>query len=296
LQLRAAVGSRPVIRLLDRQTDRPDSLTVLGRTGSRFVLDGIVVTGQAVAVEGDLAEVTIRHSTLVPGWGLDCDCEPKRPNEPSLVLTNTQACVGIERSIVGSIQVLEDEVGTDPVPISITDSVLDATSTEREAVAGPPDWPCAHAVLTVRRSTIFGGLHVHAIDLAEDSILAGVVRVARRQRGCLRFCWVEPSDEARTPRRYHCQPDLVVAAAHDERAVDEEIERVRPELTSVRYGTPAYCQLAETCAAEIVRGAEDESELGVFHDLFQPQRAENLRARLSEYSPAGMDAGVIYAS
>jgi hypothetical protein len=296
LQLRAAVGSRPVIRLLDRQTDRPDSLTVTGQAGSRFVLDGIVVTGQAVAVEGDLSEVTIRHSTLVPGWGLDCDCEPRRPNEPSLVLVDTQACVTIERSIVGSIQVLGNEVGADPVPITIVDSILDATSAEREAVAGLPDLPRAHAVLTIRRATVFGGLHVHAIDLAEDSILAGVVRVARRQRGCVRFCWVEPSNEARTPRRYHCQPDLVVAAASGERAVEEEIERVRPELQSVRYGTPAYCQLAETCAEEIVRGAEDESELGVFHDLFQPQRVENLRARLSEYCPAGMDAGVIYAS
>ena len=306
LQLRAAVGSRPAIRLLDRQTDQPDSLTVRGETGSRFVLDGIVVTGQAVEVEGDLAEVSIRHSTLVPGWGLDCDCEPRRPNEPSLVLVDTEACVSVEHSIVGSIQVRvgqlreyeegADEVRKDPVPISITDSVVDATSLEREAISGPPDSPCAHTVLTVRRTTIFGGVHVHAIELAENSILGGVVRVARRQRGCIRYCWVEPSEHARTPRRHHCQPDLVAAAAPDERAAEEEIERVRPELTSVRYGTPGYCQLAETCAPEIVRGADDESELGVFHDLFQPQRAENLRARLSEYSPAGMDAGVIYAS
>jgi hypothetical protein len=36
--------------------------------------------------------------------------------------------------------------------------------------------------------------------------------------------------------------------------------------------------------------------MGVFHDLFQPQRAANLRARLDEYMPAGMDAGIIYAT
>ena len=36
--------------------------------------------------------------------------------------------------------------------------------------------------------------------------------------------------------------------------------------------------------------------MGVFHDLFQPQRAANLRARLDEYTPAGMDAGIIFAS
>ena len=43
----------------------------------------------------------------------------------------------------------------------------------------------------------------------------------------------------------------------------------------------------------LTRGAADESELGAFHDLFQPQRLANLRARLNEYSPAGMDAGLI---
>jgi hypothetical protein len=75
-----------------------------------------------------------------------------------------------------------------------------------------------------------------------------------------------------------------------------EQRRVRPQFNSVHYGTPTYCQLAETCADEIKRGADDEAEMGAFHDLFQPQRAANLRARLDEYTPAGMDAGVIYAS
>jgi hypothetical protein len=64
----------------------------------------------------------------------------------------------------------------------------------------------------------------------------------------------------------------------------------------VRYGTPAYCQLAATCAEEIKRGADDESEMGVFHDLFQPQREANLRTRLDEFTPAGTDAGIILAN
>src|SRR3712207_8516146 len=51
------------------------------------------------------------------------------------------------------------------------------------------------------------------------------------------------------------------------------------------YGTPAYCQIGETCPREISRGADDESEMGVYHDLFQPQRESNLRARLDEFTP-----------
>ena len=50
------------------------------------------------------------------------------------------------------------------------------------------------------------------------------------------------------------------------------------------------------CAEEIRRGAEDGSEMGAFHDLFQPQREDNLRARLDEYTPAGSDAGLIFSS
>ena len=47
---------------------------------------------------------------------------------------------------------------------------------------------------------------------------------------------------------------------------------------------------------EIKRGADDESEMGVFHDLFQPQREANLRTRLDEYIPARADVGIILAS
>ena len=61
----------------------------------------------------------------------------------------------------------------------------------------------------------------------------------------------------------------------------------------MRYGTPAYLQLGEGCADEIMRGADDESELGAFHDLYQPQRRANLRFRLDEYTAAGLETGII---
>jgi hypothetical protein len=34
--------------------------------------------------------------------------------------------------------------------------------------------------------------------------------------------------------------------------------------------------------------------MGVFHDLFNPQRTANLRARLAEYAPAGMEADILF--
>jgi len=83
-------------------------------------------------------------------------------------------------------------------------------------------------------------------------------------------------------------------------AIADQIRRVRqrvqPWFNSVRYGSPTYAQLAHYCPDGITRGADDESEMGVFHDLFQPQRAANLEARLDEAVPAGMDTGIIYGS
>ena len=306
LQLRAAYRARPVIRLRNWRTSLPDALSISGESGSRFTLDGLLITGQDVQIRGKLASVSIRHSTLLPGWLLHYDCEPQRPAKPSLQLFDTpNACVNIEHSIIGSIQVNQDQVRTDPIRILISDSILDATSPDREAV-WMPERSVAHARLTVARSTVFGRICVHAIDLAENSIFDGLITVARRRWGCMRFCYVTPG--SRTPRRYNCQPDLVEQAVKEnlktkamteteiEAALLRERLRVRPQFNSVRYGMPAYCQLAETCAEEIKRGTDDESEMGVFHDLFQPQREANLRARLNEYTPAGMDASVIFAS
>jgi len=320
LQMRAANQTRPVIRLLNWQTDLPDSLMVTMSGGSRFSLDGLMITGRSVHIKAEppakneprdleicLAEVNIRHCTLVPGWGLQNNCEPRRPAEPSLELFNVRARVTIEHSIVGSIQVNENQVTADPIPLEITDSILDAARPNDEAV-GAPGRLVAHVVLTIKRCTVFGRVAVHAIELAEDTIFNDCLNVARRQLGCMRFCHV-PRD-CRTPRRYNCQPNLAEQAAESEllrvhpKPPQAEIdaaqararERVRPQFNSIRYGAAEYCQLAETCAEEIVRGAADESEMGVFHDLFLPQRAANLRARLEEHLPAGMQAGIIYAT
>ncbi len=336
LQLRAANRVRPIIRLLDWQTSKPDALTVTGVKDSTFILEGVMVTGRGVQIAGDLAELTLRHTTLVPGWNLGSDCGPQRPTEPSLEILSPDVCVKIEHSILGAIQIdpaiyllnqqspeqteeggsenekslarcqgIGTEVRLEPIRVCISDSVLDATHPELEAF-GAPECLLAHACLTIARSTVFGQIHAHAIELGENTIFNGRITVARRQKGCLRFCYVTP--ESRTPRRYRCQPDLVIAPileAHRNGTISEadkdgqkglEQTRVQPRFKSVRYGTPTYCQLSDGCVEEIKMGADDESEMGVFHNLFQYQRKANLTTRLDEYLPAGMDVGIIFSS
>jgi hypothetical protein len=269
-----------------------------GERGARVRLDGLMVVGRGLFVGGDLRELSLRDCTLVPGWSLDTDSYPESETEPSIELTDTGVRLIIERSIVGSILVNDSEVRIDPLEISLADSVLDATKPDLEALYGPDDTH-AHATLRAVRSTVFGLIRAHAVSLAENTIFNGLVRVARTQQGCVRFCYVPPG--SRTPRRYNCQPDLALAPLRGKNAEtlaerDRTEMRVRPHFNSVRYGTPAYCQLAETCPDEIKRGADDESEMGVYHDLFQPQRESNLRARLDEFTPAGVDAGIIFAT
>lgn len=341
LQLRAANGRRPVIRLLDWKTSQPDAFTVIGKAGERFVLDGLLVAGRGMQVSGEMTQVFIRHSTLVPGWSLDGGCEPQRPTEPSLEVFSPNVCVLIEHSILGSIQVnplpatsveepgplanipehevqqarcqgIGPDFRLDPIKLCISDSIVDATSADQEAI-GAPGCPVGHAVLSISRCTVFGQIQVHAIELGENCIFQGRITVARRQHGCVRFSYVVPG--SRTPPRFQCQPDLVEraiaqklrdeatehslpqpTASEIEVARDCERVRVAPQFNSTHYGMPTYCQLAATCAEEIVRGADDESEVGVFHDLFQPQREANLRVRLDEYVPAGSDVGIIIAS
>lgn len=341
LEVRAAEGTRPVIRLLDWYSNRPDALNIRAhgcdcrdggpgataeadgaegskgaagaaggtaegatagtepadRTGEpghrpgphgcphgepgRIVLDGLLIAGRGINVTGPVGTVVLRHCTLVPGWSLEPDCEPASPEEPSVVLERTTACLQIERSVLGTIEVIGDEVSTDPPAIHLRDSVLDATGHTLPALSAP-DCRHAHAVLHAHRSTVIGEVHTHAVRIAENSVFTGRMHVARRGIGCLRYSYVPPG--SRTPRRHRCQPDLVGP---------EEAGRVRPLFESERYGTPAYARLAAVCAEEIRRGADDGSEMGVFHDLYEPQRMDSLRARLAEYAPAGTDAGII---
>jgi hypothetical protein len=305
LQIRAVNRTRPTIYLLDRKKNRPDALTVTSKDGGCFSLDGLLVTGRGLYIDGKIDEVNIRHCTLIPGWALHHDCEPTNPTEASLELYKTDAVCNIEHSILGPIRVYHDNVLEDPVRISISDSILDATNTESTVLSDMED-SFAHARLNIKRTTVIGSVLVHAIDLAEDCIFYTPITVVRRQIGCMRFCYVPP--ESRTPLRYNCQPDQVRKAVMDlleqkkitsdksDQDIAVEQVRVRPQFNSLRYGTPTYCQLSDRCVDEIKRGASDQSEMGAFHDLYQPQREANLRARLDEFTPAGVNAGIIFAS
>ena len=294
LQIRAAQRTRPVLRILDYGPSRAESLRITMADRARFTLDGILLAGAPLRISGKgetppIVRVTIRRATLLPGWELDEHCHPVEPNGSSLMLDNVRGTVAVERSIVGTITVRNEVLDSDPVRVNVSDSIVDATGDELAAIEGYGGY--AWATLRIVRCTVIGEVLAHALELGESSIFTAPLTIIRRQAGCVRFCYVPPG--SRTPRRYHCQPDLVEEAAPDRK--EEERRRVQPRFTSTAFASPAYCQLDFDCAEEITRGAEDEGEMGAFHELFLPQRTAALRARLDRSTPAGMESGIIFA-
>ncbi|XUL93965.1 hypothetical protein ACQ86D_51260 [Streptomyces galilaeus] len=295
LEIRAAPGRRPVVRLLNQKANRFDALTVRATAKKpppgtvadcpppaarrpHLVLDGLVVSGRSLDVVGQIGEILVRHCTLVPGWELDHNCRPRWGAEPSVELRRTTTRLRVEHSIIGTIVVDQDETKGNPLTVEILDSIVDATSHDLPAVTAPED-RFAHAELTLRRCTVLGDVRVHAVPLGENSIVTGCLHTLRRDTGCLRYSYAPVSHPG--PPRYRCVPTP---------------ELVRPHFTSTRYGHPGYCQLHPAHNPLISAGAKDGAELGAFHDLYQPQRLSNLLDRLAEYVPLGVEPAVITAT
>jgi len=68
----------------------------------------------------------------------------------------------------------------------------------------------------------------------------------------------------------------------------------QPLFYSLRYGDPGYCKLFSVTDNAIRRGADDGGEMGAFHFVLAPMRETDLRVRMTEYLPVGLEFGVFY--
>ncbi|MGK7918304.1 MAG: hypothetical protein AB4038_22675 [Prochloraceae cyanobacterium] len=112
--------------------------------------------------------------------------------------SNARLKITILRSICGAIQL------PDIIPkLEIADSIIDrGCSIKGSTAIAAPQTQVKIATTTVLGSTRAGRLE------AGDSIFDEQVTVTRRQKGCVRFCYVP--DGSQTPPRYQCQPDLTL--------------------------------------------------------------------------------------
>jgi hypothetical protein len=310
LELRAANEHRPALIL-------SGDLNVELKPGAELTLNGLLIAGGQlrIAAVGNTEErppvLRLRHCTLVPGLALTRTGDPKSPDQASLIIDTANATVEIDHCIVGAVRCGRG------VTVKITNSIVDAI-TDQGVAFSDPDELSAGGILTVINSTVIGKVHSARLELASNAIFiarlgAGdpwphAIVTDQNQQGCVRFSFVPLN--AIVPRRYRCQPDLAVAVAISAADVPRGSlspakkqaialatqTRVRPAFTTLRYGQPGYCQLGNYCPKEIRTGAEDESEMGAFHDVFAAQRESNLKIRLQEYLRFGLEAGIFYST
>lgn len=306
VEIRAANEHRPTLLL-------GGDWTIDLAPDADLTLNGLLITGGRLHVTASGGEgsriLRLRHCTLVPGWTLLLTGEPDSPSEPSLVVEAQGSTVEIDHCLVGGMRVERE------ITVTVSNSIIDATADNRVAYAS--NTGTAGGILSLVNSTIIGTVHTARLDLASNSIfvarpsgetLKPSVVSDQNQQGCVRFCFF-PSDSI-VPRQYHCQPALALEAAllaadqpkgslslaQQEAITLAALKRIRPTFTSLRYGQPGYCQLQRSSPKEILVGAEDESEMGAFHNVFASQRESNLQTRLEEYLRFGLEAGIFYAT
>lgn len=280
----------------DRRPHVASTLRVKGTAGGvgdagTLILDGLLVEGLVRVEAGDLGRLEVRHCTLGAG---------AKAMGPGLIVAggaagdNTRLNLRIDHSITGTI-----DAGLAAGQVCVRDSIL---GEDRVADGDPLNAPvvlaAAAADLVVARATLFGKTTGRTLE-ADDSLFIGPLTIARRQGGCLRFCYLP--EASRAPRRYRCSPDLQIAQAKEAlgaafTTADEQTirERLRPMFTSTLAEHHAFGQLSRRCPPEIAEGAEGGAEMGAMNTLKQPMRLANVRDALDEYLPFGLTAGVVF--
>jgi hypothetical protein len=230
-----------------------------------------------------LGQLDLTHCTLVPGWSVHEDGEPRYPAAPAIVAEPAGTTVAISRSVVGGIR------STEFTTVNIADSIVDATDPTNVAYAAL-DNQNGGGALTLTGCTVVGKVHAVLLTLVSNSILWGALAQGdkapwvsalvadRKQEGCVRFSFLPY--QAVTPRQFKC--------------VTRALASPQPYFFSLRYGHPAYVKLLVSTDDTIRRGADDGGEMGAFHFLLAPQRESDLQVRMQEYLPVTLEFGLIY--
>lgn len=328
LVIDALEGTRPHLELqaglvICQSVDQPEA---------SVTFSGLLIEG-SITVDGSLGRLRLLHTTLVPGISLDPVTGAPQTSNPSILANaeragqpiNETLRVEIAFSITGPIHTPYHSAG-----LWLLDSIVDGIG--GNAIVGPDDqtvppvltaklqlkYPKLPAAIQpappvwIERSTILGICVAKEATYVSETIFTDLMIVERQQEGCVRYSFV--NIDSSTPKRYACQPDLEIEAeiaqtvaaaggnpnsvtpAQRQAITARVVSWLVPAFTSLRYGQPAYCQLGLVCPMPIRTGAEDGSEMGAYCHLKQPQREANLRSRLNEYLPFGLDPGIIYVT
>jgi hypothetical protein len=294
LELRAADGARPTLLL-------SGEISVSGAASSSFCMNGLVIAADPGMTPGTplpaalvhapaqrpgnsvnhLGRLSIQHCTLVPGWSVDSAGAPQFGHDPNLIVEPSGVEVIVAKSILGALRT------SLLVTVQMADSIIDATDRTQVAYAAL-DNVSGGGAMTLLGCTVVGKVHATLLSLVSNSIFWGALSAGdnwttalvsdRRQQGCVRFSFLP--EGARTPRRFEC--------------VEQALASPQPIFFAFRYGHPGYLKLLASTPDVVRRGADDGGEMGAFHFVLAPLRETDLRVRMQEYLPVGLEFGVLY--
>lgn len=151
-----------------------------------------------------------------------------------------------------------------PGELVVTDSVVDAPGAAAVTV------PIGSADLT--RVSVGGTVRVRVLD-ADTCIFDDDVTVEDRFHGCVRYSRATAGSVL--PQTFKVCYDVPL------------------RILSRNRRDPGWWRLREDCDRRVVAGAEDGNELGAFGSVHLAARLAGFRRRLVEFTPAGLQTGVI---
>lgn len=263
-------GSNVVIEVVDSGT-YPESVVVAGRSFSGLTIRARPLTvpswissGTALDVRATSAvgQVTVEGFVLVGGIALDgaSDAATIRScsQAPSAGVRSATSKLLLEASSIGPVETAGD--------VSATDSILHHPEARPGRTAGKLALLAPNAA-TLDSTTVLGEMDVGVLS-ASNSLLLGDYAVVNQMHSCIRFSRHEATSSGVPTYRS---------------------TRMVPIFVSLDFGSPGYGMLHPSTAREVRAGAERGREMGAFFAADIPLKEQNVRIKMAEYAPAGIE-------
>jgi hypothetical protein len=290
LTIRAAAGQRPCLTFYQAANAPASSSFDVLVAMDALELNGLLLSGGPLRIENKISRLHIEACTLDPRFGT------------SLLALDLNLSDGAHyilcRCVAGGLR-----IGDGVTQLTVVDSIIDQSGsfaiTGLVDVGSPPGplptspppssppqiAPPAAPSLQLERTTVLGRIQCEALS-ASETILDDIAVAEDRQSGCIRFSRYEAG--SLLPQRFQCVPSEQAAAVSPAGG-----RCVAPVFNSRRFGQPDYAQLSMGTPAQILSASEQHSEIGAFAGALNTVRLGNLRVKLMEFVPVGLEPVII---
>jgi hypothetical protein len=283
LTIRAAAGQRPCLTSYRAPQTPAAACFDVNVVMDAFELNGLLLSGGPLRISTKVASLRLAASTFDPRTGISLAAFDGDLNDRSSYL--------LCRCVSGALL-----VGPGVAQLTVADSIVSQSGGISIAglakvgspplLSSPPGIAAPEApAVQLERVTVMGRIHCGVLN-ASETILNDLAIAEDQQSGCIRFSRFEPGSVL--PRKFQCIPSEEQAGN-----CTGPGRCFGPVFNSRRFGRPDYAQLATACPPEILSASEQRSEIGAFTGALNPIRLNNLRLKLEEFMPVGLNPVII---